>query len=83
MATISASEARRSLFPLLAEVNADHSEVRITSKAGNGVLISEDDFEALLTTRHLFSTAANTRHLLESFEQSERGELTERQLADS
>ena len=40
MSTMSASEARKNLFPLLGQVNADHDVVRITSKAGNGVLIS-------------------------------------------
>jgi antitoxin YefM len=72
--TITASEARQKLFPLLAEVNESHAEVRITSKAGNGVLVSEEDFEAWQTTRHLFSSRANAEHLLESLAQAQRGE---------
>lgn len=75
MSTMSASEARKNLFPLLAQVNSDHDEVRITSKAGNGVLISEADYEAWQTTRHLFSTPANARRLLESLEQWQAGNL--------
>jgi len=63
---MSASEARGQLFPLLGRVNADHDVVRITSKAGNGVLISEDDYEAWQTTRYLFSTPANARRLVEA-----------------
>jgi len=39
--------------------------------------------EALLTTRHLFSTAANARHLLESYAESERGDVVERGLDES
>ncbi|MDR0847752.1 MAG: type II toxin-antitoxin system Phd/YefM family antitoxin [Propionibacteriaceae bacterium] len=74
MSTMTASEARQSLFPLLAEVNEDHTTVRITSKAGNGVLVSEDDFEAWQTTRYLFSTRANAEHLLGSIAQSHKGE---------
>jgi antitoxin YefM len=73
--TVSASDARAHLFPLLAQVNDDHSEIRITSRGGNGVLISEADFEAWQTTRHLFSTRANAEHLLESLAQARRGEI--------
>ena len=61
---MSASEARKNLFPLLGRVNEDHDVIRITSKAGNAVLISEADYEAWQTTRHLFSTPANARWLV-------------------
>lgn len=75
MTTITASDARKSLFPLLGQVNDDHSAVTITSKAGNGVLISEEDYEAWQTTMHLFSTPANARRLVEAIERSEQGEF--------
>jgi len=75
--TMSASEARGQLFPLLGRINVDHDVVRITSKAGNGVLISEDDYEAWQTTRYLFSTPANARRLLDSLQQLKAGELIE------
>lgn len=72
---MSASEARKNLFPLLGQVNADHDVVRITSKAGNAVLISEEDYEAWQTTRHLFSTPANARRLPESIREWRDGDL--------
>ena len=75
MSTMSASEARKNLFPLLGQVNEDHDVVRITSKAGNAVLISEADYEAWQTTRHLFSTPANARRLLESIQEWHNGNL--------
>lgn len=75
MTTLNASEARQQLFPLLGQINNDHDVVRITSKAGNGVLMSEADYEAWLTTRHLFSTPANARRLLGSIEEWRTGEL--------
>ena len=75
MSTMSASEARKNLFPLLGQVNEDHDVVRITSKAGNAVLISEADYEAWQTTRHLFSTPANARRLLESIQEWHDGNL--------
>jgi prevent-host-death family protein len=46
MSTMSASEARKNLFPLMGQVNEDHDVVRITSKAGNAVMVSEVDYEA-------------------------------------
>ena len=75
MSTMSASEARKNLFPLLGQVNEDHDVVRITSKAGNAVLVSEADYEAWQTTRHLFSTPANARRLLGSIEEWQAGQL--------
>ena len=75
MSTMSASEARKNLFPLLGQVNEDHDVFRITSKAGNAVLISEADYEAWQTTRHLFSTPANARRLLGSIQEWHDGKL--------
>ena len=80
MTTVNASDARKSLFPLLGQVNDDHSVVRITSKAGNAVLISEDDYEAWQTTLHLFSTPANARRLSEAIERSEAGAYVPQEL---
>jgi antitoxin YefM len=80
MTTVSASEARKSLFPLLGQVNDDHSVVTITSKAGNAVLMSEDDYDAWQTTLHLFSTPANARRLSEALERSETGSYTAQEL---
>ncbi len=80
MPTITASDARKSLFPLLGQVNEDHSVVTITSKAGNGVLLSEEDYEAWQTTLYLFSTPANARRLFEAIERSERGEYEPHEL---
>lgn len=80
MVTITASDARKSLFPLLGQINEDHSAVTITSKAGNGVIISEEDYEAWQTTMHLFSTPANARRLVEAIERTERGEFEPHEL---
>lgn len=82
MSTMSASEARKNLFPLLGQVNEDHDVVRITSKAGNAVLVSEADYEAWQTTRHLFSTPANARRLLNSIEEWQVGQLVTEDLPE-
>jgi len=56
--------------------------VQITSKAGNAVLLSEDDSEAWQTTRHLFSTPANARRLLGSIQEWHTGILVTEALPD-
>lgn len=71
---ITASEARRHLFPLIEQVNEDRKPVEITSKRGNAVLMSVDDYEALEETAYLFRSPANARRLLEAAEAVERGE---------
>jgi antitoxin YefM len=72
---ITASQARAQLFPLIEQVNVDMKPVVITSKAGNAVLISESEYEAMIETAYLLSTPANREWLLESLAQADRGEL--------
>ncbi len=63
---ITASEARKRLFPLIEQVNDDRAPVEITSRAGDAVLMSKADYEALEETAHLLRVPANAAHLLES-----------------
>lgn len=74
---ITASEARKNLFPLLAQVNNDRAPVEIMSRHGNAVLISQEDYEALEETAHLLRSPANVRRLLESLMQAHGGERQE------
>jgi antitoxin YefM len=67
---MTASEARKNLFRLIELVNDDRAPVEITSKRGNAILMSADDYEAWQETAYLFRSPANARRLLESFEQS-------------
>ena len=78
---ITASEARKNLFPLLEKVNDDRTPVEITSKKGNAVLIGQDEHDALVETAHLLRAPANARRLLESLDQARRGERVEHGLA--
>lgn len=64
--SISASEARQRLFPLLEQVNTDHEPVRITSKAGDAVLMSADDYDAWQKTVYLLRSPENARRLMEA-----------------
>jgi antitoxin YefM len=63
---ISASEARQRLFPLLEQVNTDHEPVRITSRAGDAVLMSADDYDSWQETVYLLRSPENARRLMEA-----------------
>lgn len=74
---ITASEARRNLFPLIEQVNDDRTPVEITSKRGDAVLMSRADYDALEETAHLLRSPANARRLLESLDQAAHGQREE------
>ena len=67
---ITASEARRNLFPLIEQVNDDRTPIEITSRRGDAILMSRADYDALEATAHLLRAPANARRLLESLEQA-------------
>lgn len=72
---ITASEARKHLFPLIEQVNQDRAPVEITSKRGDAVLISVDDYRALEETAYLLRSPANVRRLLESLDHARAGNV--------
>ena len=74
--TISASEARQRLFPLLEQVNSDHEPVRISSKAGDAVLMSADDYDAWQETVYLLRSPENARRLMEAVARDKSGSGT-------
>ena len=55
MNTITATNARSNLFKLLKHTIKAHSLVRISSKEGTAILLSEDEYESLLETAELLS----------------------------
>ena len=71
--SISASEARQRLFPLLEQVNTDHQPVRITSKAGDAVLMSADDYDSWQETVYLLRSPENARRLMEAVARDKAG----------
>ncbi|GEL93422.1 type II toxin-antitoxin system Phd/YefM family antitoxin [Cellulomonas composti] len=77
---ITASEARRTLFPLIERVNDDHDAVEIVSKHGSAVLMSGEDYAAWQETAYLFRSPANARRLLDAAEQASRGAVAEHSL---
>lgn len=79
---ITASEARRDLFGLIERVNLDHTEVEITSKRGSAVLMSKDEYDALVETTHLLRSPKNAQRLLSSLSAVRDDRVTEHELTD-
>ena len=72
--SITASEARKNLFPLIEQVNDDHEPVEITSKRGDAVLLSRAEYDALTETGYLLRVPANAERLLKSLHQAQAGQ---------
>jgi antitoxin YefM len=70
---ISASEARSRLFPLIQQVNDNHEPVRISSKGGDAVLMSADDFDSWQETIYLLRSPVNARRLMEAVSRDKSG----------
>lgn len=71
---ITVSEARRELSRLIDRVNLDRTEIEIISKRGSAVLMSKEEYDALVETSYLLSSTANARRLtsaLQSVRQSQ------------
>lgn len=80
--SVTASEARRQLFPLIEKVNNDRVAVEITSRRGNAVLMSAEEFAALEETAYLLRVPANAMRLLESLHQAKSGARDEHDLSE-
>jgi antitoxin YefM len=83
MTAITASEARKTLFPLIQQVNTDHTPVEIVSKHGNAVLVSKEDWDSMEETAYLLRSPANAARLAEAMSQAQHGEAVVRELDHS
>lgn len=79
---LSASEARKRLFPLIEQVNDDQEPVEIVSKAGTAYLVSADQWRSLMETAHLLRSPANAGRLLRSIADAETGRTEVQDLVD-
>ena len=70
MEIFSASEARAKLFSLVEQVNKDHLPRVITSRQGDAVLLSKEDWESIQETLYLQSIPG----LVESIRADERAD---------
>jgi len=55
MTTLSATEARKTLYNLLDDVALSHDPIQIVGKRNSAVLVSEDDWRAIQETLYLTS----------------------------
>ncbi|MFZ4695848.1 MAG: type II toxin-antitoxin system Phd/YefM family antitoxin [Verrucomicrobiia bacterium] len=55
MTTLSATEARASLYQLLDRAAASHEPIQITGRRHNGVLVAEEDWRSIQETLYLLS----------------------------
>jgi len=55
MVTLTATEARRTLFDVIKHANQTHDVVRVQHKSGDAVIMSSEDYESLQETLILLS----------------------------
>lgn len=80
--SVTASEARKNLFPLIEQVNNDRLAVEITSRRGDAVLLSRAEYASLEETAQLLRVPANAKRLLQSLQQAASSQREEHELAE-
>jgi len=65
MTTISATEARTSMYRLIDQISESHEPVTITGKRTNAVLISETDWRSIQETLYLLSIPGMRESIIE------------------
>ena len=76
------SEARRDLVRLIERVNLDRTEVEIVSKRGSAVLMSKDEYDALVETSYLLRSPRNAQRLMAALESARKGAVVEHKLME-
>jgi antitoxin YefM len=64
--TVTATEARQHFYDLVRQSVKGHVPIKITSKSGDAVLLSEEDYENLLETLELLSTPGLSKSIQEA-----------------
>jgi antitoxin YefM len=80
--SVTASEARQRLFPLIEEVNADQVAVEIVSKKGTAFLVSADEYRSLKETVYLLQSPRNAQRLRESLAEATAGAVEPHELTE-
>ncbi len=71
--SITASEARRRLFPLIEEVNDDQAAVEIVGRRGTAYLVPADEYRSLVETAYLLRSPENAAALRASIAEAREG----------
>lgn len=83
MNAINYSELRNNLKAYMDKVYHNHEPAIITRKNNeNVVLISLDDYNALVETHYLLSTANNAKRLMSSLEKARSGKVFKKDLIE-
>ncbi|PIR54645.1 prevent-host-death protein [Candidatus Peregrinibacteria bacterium CG10_big_fil_rev_8_21_14_0_10_36_19] len=75
MVTITTTDARSNLFNIVKKTAKGHVPTKISSKDGNVVMISENDYESLLETAELLSISGLKESISKSDKEIEKGEV--------
>ena len=75
MNSITATNARSNWFQLLKDTIKGHLPAKISSKEGNAVLISENDYESLLETAELLFVPGLKKSIKKADKEIEGGDL--------
>ena len=73
MTILNVTEAGSKLYTLIDETTKTHQPIIITGKRGNAVLVSEEDWNSIAETLHLFSVPG----MRESIKEGMKEELSE------
>ena len=80
--SVTASDARSRLFPLIEQVNADQEAVEIVSKKGTAYLVPADEYRSWRETMYLLQSPANAGRLRDSIAEHRAGEVSEYHLIE-
>lgn len=75
MNILTATKARSNLYQLLKKVLKEHLPVKISSKEGNVVVISEEEYESLLETAELLSIPGFKESIKKADKEIEKGNV--------
>ncbi|NLI30883.1 MAG: type II toxin-antitoxin system Phd/YefM family antitoxin [Nitrospiraceae bacterium] len=74
MTTVNATQARKEFFDLIKDTVAKHTVYRIHHRAGDVVMMSEEEYEGLQETLELLSVPGFRESIKKSLRQIEKGE---------
>jgi antitoxin YefM len=74
MTTLTATDARASLFELLRGANERHEIYHIRHRQGDAVLMSQDEYESLMETLALLSAPGFREGYLQAVDEAEKDE---------
>ncbi len=75
MVTITTTNARSNLFQIVKRTARGHIPTKISSKDGNVVIISEEDYESIIETAELLAVPKFKESIAKADKEIEKGEV--------